>query len=106
MEKHKKLSNKKFELYMNIIGDKLMNFIAKSDIRIDYICPILRSGAVPAVYIANKLNIIKFAPIQVKHIKYKNEENGYAKLFMPFEALNITKKEPIFLLVDRNLCIR
>ena len=31
--------------------------------------PILRSGAVPAVYIANELNLVKFAPIQVKKIK-------------------------------------
>lgn len=100
MEKHKKLSNNKFELYINLISERLRDFVTNNNIRIDYICPILRSGAVPAVYIANKLNIIKFAPIQVKHIEYKNGINDYAELFMPFDGLNITKKEPVFLLVD------
>ena len=100
MEKHKKLSNKKFELYMDLITERLNNFIISNNIRIDYICPILRSGAIPAVYIANKLNIIKFAPIQIKHIEYKNKTNDYAKLFMPFDGLKITKKNPVFLLVD------
>lgn len=100
MEKHKKLSNKKFEVYVDIITDRLKKFILNNNIKIDYICPILRSGAIPSVYIANKLNVIKFAPIQVKHIEYKNGVSGYAKLFMPFNALNITKKEPVFLLID------
>lgn len=68
MEKHKKLSNKAFEDYMQKLTNKLNKFIKKNRIRIDYVCPILRSGAIPAVYIANKLNIVKFAPIQIKHI--------------------------------------
>lgn len=100
MEKHKKLSSKKFEVYMNIIAERLNEFAIKNEIKIDYICPILRSGAIPSVYIANKLNIIKFAPIQIKHMEYKNGISGYEKLFMPFDGLNITKREPVFLLVD------
>ena len=100
MEKHKKLSNKAFEEYMYELTNKLNSFIKKNKIQIDYICPILRSGAIPAVYIANKLNVVKFAPIQVKHIEYKNGKTGYAELFEPFKALTIAKKEPVFLIVD------
>ena len=100
MEKHKKLSNKAFELYIENLTKELKKFIKNNKIQIDYICPILRSGAVPAVYIANKLNIIKFAPIQIKHIKYKDGTNGYTKLFEPFNGLKITKSNPVFLVVE------
>ncbi|MEF2619667.1 MAG: phosphoribosyltransferase [Clostridia bacterium] len=100
MERHKKLSNKAFEFYIEQLTNKLNQFIKKNKIQIDYVCPILRSGAIPAVYIANKLNIIKFAPIQIKHIEYKDGTSGYTKLFEPFNELKITKKNPVFLIVD------
>jgi len=100
MEKHKKLSNKKFEMYINEITEKLNCFLEKNNIKIEYVSPILRSGAIPSVYISNKLNIIKFAPIQIKHIEYKNGKSGYANLFMPFDVLKINKNNPTFLLVD------
>ena len=100
MEKHKKLSNKRFKLYMDQLSERIDKFIRSNNIKVDYVCPILRSGAIPAVYIANKLNIIKFAPIQVKHIEYKDGRSGYTKIFEPFNSLNITKKEPVFLIVD------
>lgn len=100
MEKHKKISNKTFETYMDNLANRLDKYLKKNKIRIDYVCPIIRSGAIPAVYIANKLNIVKFAPIQIKHIEYKDGKSGYAELFEPFKALTITKEDPVFLLVD------
>ena len=100
MEKHKRMSNKTFETYIEQLSKKLDKFIKSNNIRVDYVCPILRSGAIPAVYIANKLNIIKFFPIQVKHIEYKDGRSGYTKIFEPFNSLEITKKEPVFLIVD------
>jgi len=100
MEKHKRISNKKIELYIDEITERLKKFLEDNNLRIDYICPVLRSGAIPAVYIADKLNIIKCAPIQIKHIEYKDKTSGYAKLFLPFSELDITKEEPVFLIVD------
>lgn len=100
MEKHKKISNKTFETYMDTLANRLDKYLKKNKIRIDYVCPIIRSGAIPAVYIANKLNIVKFAPIQIKHIEYKDGRSGYAELFEPFKALTIKKEDPVFLLVD------
>jgi len=100
MEKHKRISNKQFEIYMEQLASRLNEFLRKNHIRIDYVCPILRSGAVPAVYLANKLNIIKFAPIQIKHIAYNDGANGYVDLFEPFKSMEINKKEPVFLVVD------
>ncbi|MCL2383513.1 MAG: phosphoribosyltransferase [Oscillospiraceae bacterium] len=100
MEKHKKFSHKKFELCIDKIASRLQKFIKENNIKIDYVSPMLRSGGVPAMYIANRLNIVKCAPIQVKHVAYSDGTTGYADLFMPFDSLNNTKKEPVFLLVD------
>lgn len=80
--------------------ENLKKYIQDNKIKIDYICPILRSGAIPAVYISNKLNIIKFLPIQVKHIAYKNGTNTIEMIFNPFNSIQINKKEPVFLLVE------
>lgn len=98
--KHKRMSNEEFYQCINQICENLKNYIQENNLKIDYICPILRSGAVPAVYIANKLNIVKFAPIQVKHIAYKNGENKIEMIFNPFYSIKINKEEPVFLVVE------
>ncbi len=46
--------------------------------------------------ISNKLNIVKFLPIQVKHIAYKNGNNKIEIIFNPFNSIEINKKEPVF----------
>lgn len=97
---YKTMSYKQFLQYTEKICTQLSNYIDNNKIKIDYICPILRSGAVPAVYIANQLNIVKFLPIQVKHIAYKNGDNKIEIIFNPFNAIEIQKKEPVILLVE------
>ena len=61
----KSMSHDEFKNYCLKLSKDIKKY-CNSNIRIDYVVPILRSGAVPAVYIANELNLIKFAPIQVK----------------------------------------
>lgn len=97
---YKTMSHKQFLQYTDKICNHLSNYIDNNKIKIDYICPILRSGVVPAVYIANQLNIVKFLPIQVKHIAYKNGDNKIEIIFNPFNAIEIQKKEPVILLVE------
>lgn len=97
---YKRMSHKKYLSHIDEICKDLSEYISKNEIKIDYICPILRSGAVPAVYIANKLNIVKFLPIQIKHIAYKNGENKIEMIFNPLNSIEINKKEPVFLIVD------
>ena len=70
---YKRLEDADFLRYIDKLCKNLKSYIKDNKVKIDYICPVLRSGAVPAVYISNKLNIVKFLPIQVKHISYKNE---------------------------------
>lgn len=98
-EDYKKVSHRKFLQGIEQLCNHLLDYIHKNEIQIDYICPILRSGAVPAVYIANRLNIVKFFPMQVKHIAYKNN-NKIEMIFNPFNSVVIKKKELVFLVVD------
>lgn len=97
---YKKISNEIFEKHINKLCENLSNFIEQNEIKIDYICPILRSGAIPSVYISNKLNIVKFLPIQVKHITYKNGENKIEIIFNPLNSIEIKKDTPVFLIVE------
>lgn len=60
------ISHRKFKKYVLKVTREIEDYISKNNIKIDYVVPVLRSGAVPAVYIANELNLVKFAPIQVK----------------------------------------
>ena len=100
MENYKRMSNEDFTKYINNICDDLAFYIKKNKIKIDYICPILRSGGVPAIYISNQLNIVKFAPIQVKHVAYQNGKNKIEILFNPFNSIDIKKTTPVFLVVE------
>lgn len=63
------MSHREFKKYVLKLTREIKKYTTENNLRIDYVVPILRSGAVPAVYIANELNIVKFAPIQVKKIK-------------------------------------
>lgn len=65
----KSMSHDEFKGYCLELAKEIQKYCKDNNLRIDYVVPILRSGAVPAVYIANELNLVKFAPIQVKKIK-------------------------------------
>jgi len=97
---YKRMQHNEFLQHIDKICNQLGRYIQDNGIKIDYICPVLRSGVVPAVYISNKLNIVKFLPIQVKHIAYKNGENKIEMIFNPFGSIEINKKEPVFLIVE------
>lgn len=60
------MTHDEFKSYCLKVSKEIDEYCKSNNVRVDYVVPILRSGAVPAVYIANELNLIKFAPIQVK----------------------------------------
>lgn len=99
-ERLKLMDHNKFVECTNALANSIEKFLNDNNLKIDYVVPVLRSGAVPGVYIANKLNIVKFAPIQVKHIKYNSGEEKVEMLYSPFKTAKITKKEPVFLIVE------
>ena len=96
----RKIPHEEFLKYIDKLCDGLRKYIEENKIKVDYICPVLRGGAVAAVYISHKLNIVKFAPFQVKHVVYNDGRNECEMLFNPLDNLKIEKEKPVFLVVE------
>lgn len=99
-ENYKRITDKEFIQYIDKLSTNLSEYIRKNNIKVDYICPILRSGVVPATYISNRLNIVKFLPMQVKHITYNNGDNKIELIFNPLNSIEIKKEKPVLLVVE------
>lgn len=92
----KEMTHDEFKSYCLKISKEIDGYCKGNNIRIDYVVPILRSGAVPAVYIANELNLIKFLPVQVKKIK----QNGiYDHIVLLNSLKDLDKDRELTLLV-------
>ena len=55
-----------FNSIVSDIIDKLKTYQKENNIKFDITSPVLRSGGVPAVIIANKLQIVDMSPVQIK----------------------------------------
>lgn len=95
-DKIRTISHRKFKKYVLKLSREIEKYTTENNIRIDYVVPILRSGAVPAVYIANELNLIKFAPIQVKKIK---QDGKYDHIVLLNSLKDLDKEKELNLLV-------
>lgn len=94
----KNMTHDDFKNYCLKISKEINDYCTENNLRIDYVVPILRSGAVPAVYISNELNLIKFAPIQVKKIK---QDGIYSHIVLLNSLKDLDKdKELVLLLVE------
>ena len=90
------ISHSKFKKYASKLSKEIAKYIAENNLRIDYVVPVFRGGAVPAVYIANELNLIKFAPIQMKKIK----QNGkYDRILLLNSLKDLDREKNLNLLV-------
>ena len=92
----KEMSHDEFRKYILKLSKEIKNYIEVNNIKIDYVVPVLRSGAVPAVYIANELNLVKFAPIQVKKIK---RDGIYDHIVLLNSLKELEKEKKLHLLV-------
>lgn len=90
------MSHREFKKYVLKVTKEIEKYTMENDLRIDYVVPILRSGAVPAVYIANELNLVKFAPIQVKKIK---KDGKYDHIVLLNSLKDLDKQKELNLLV-------
>ncbi len=98
-ERLRMVSYEEFDHIVKELCKEVKSFLDENDVRVDYVVPLLRSGAVPAVFIANELNIVKFLPIQVKHISYQSGDK-IEIIFDPLESVKIKKNNPVFLVVE------
>ena len=92
----KNMSHDEFKSYCLKLSKEIQKYCNSHNQRIDYVVPILRSGAVPAVYIANELNLISFAPIQVKKIK---QDGIYDHIILLNTLKDLDKDKDLILLV-------
>jgi len=90
------MSHSEFKKYVLKLTREIEKYTTENNLRIDYVVPILRSGAVPAVYIANELNLIKFAPIQVKKVK---QAGKYDHIMLLNSLKDLDKEKEMNLLV-------
>lgn len=67
----KSMSHDDFKGYCLKVSKEINDYCTNNNLRIDYVVPILRSGAVPAVYIANELNPNKVCTNSSKKDKAK-----------------------------------
>ena len=92
----KNMSHDEFKSYCLKVSKEIDEYCKSNNVRIDYVVPILRSGAVPAVYIANELNLIKFAPIQVKKIR---QDGMYDHIILLNSLKELDKDKELILLI-------
>lgn len=92
----KSMSHDEFKSYCLKLSKNIQEYCNSNNLRIDYVVPILRSGAVPAVYIANELNLVKFATIQVKKIK---QDGIYDHIILLNSLKDLDKDKELVLLV-------
>lgn len=92
----KEMTHDDFKKYCLKVSKEIDDYCKANNVRVDYVVPILRSGSVPAVYIANELNLIKFAPIQVKKIK---KDGIYDHIILLNSLKDLDKEKELTLLV-------
>ena len=92
----KSMPHDEFKNYCLKLAKDIQEYCNNNNLRIGYVVPILRSGAVPAVYIANELNLVKFAPIQVKKIK---QDGIYDHIILLNSLKDLDKDKELVLLV-------
>lgn len=90
------MSHEEFKSYCMKLSKEIQKYCDRNNLRIDYVVPILRSGAIPAIYISNELNLIKFAPIQVKKIK---KDGLYDHIILLNSLKDLDKEKELILLI-------
>lgn len=50
-ENYRKIPHEEFLKYIDKICNGLKKYLEENNLRVDYICPVLRGGGVPAIYI-------------------------------------------------------
>ena len=95
-----KISWERMDKYIEKIYKEVNKFILENSLEIKYIVPILRGGAIPAVILAHKFNIVDFLPVQYKYgdETYQPEEKFSLDIY---PNVNIKENECI-LLVEGN----
>lgn len=79
-----------FHQIVNQLIEQLDNYQKKQKIKFDAVAPMLRSGGIPAIMIANKMQIIPIIPFQVK---YNYDHGGVDTITPPICPKNLSASD-------------
>lgn len=82
---------------------KIDDYIAKNNVKIDAIVPILRGGGIPGLILAFKLKLLNVLPVQYKYLVC--DDKTESKSILTPDMINYpVSQRPVFLLVENNHC--
>ncbi len=88
---------------LDVLAEKVLDYIKENDVRIDAVVPLLRGGNIPGTYLAYKLNVLRIAPVQYKYF-FKEDVANLVQIQKVNEELFDKNSKLIFLLVEGNHC--
>ncbi|NMB47993.1 phosphoribosyltransferase [Candidatus Kuenenbacteria bacterium] len=93
-----------FGKILDALTKKLEDYQKENNIKFDIIAPILRNGGIPAIAIANRLQITRFLPVQVKYTYDKDnpKKTELKQLLSLPEILQETPDNPNILVCEVN----
>lgn len=94
---------KEYQIELDTLTKKIVEYINKNNIVIDSVVPILRGGNIPATYLAYTLGILNILPVQYKYFFIDGKRCELKRLCTINKEI-IHKDNPIFLLVEGNHC--
>lgn len=63
----------RIDKFIDKIYGSVKNYLEKNNLKIKYICPILRGGGIPAIKLSHMFNVENMLPIQLKHKDKKQD---------------------------------
>lgn len=91
------------EKELDVLLDKVQNYVKENNIKIDAVVPLLRGGNIPGTYLAYKLNILRIAPVQYKYF-FKGDVANLVQMQKVNKDIFNKDEELTFLLVEGNHC--
>lgn len=86
--------------FVNIIYNKVDDYLKENNLKIKFISPIVRGGDVPAIMLSHMFNCLDMLPIQLKHNSETNEID--IKIGLDYVKNNNIRDNEVVLLVEGN----
>lgn len=98
----KNISWEEYGKTLEVLYDKIHDYLGKNRLKIDAVVPILRGGAFSGTYLAYKFHVIRIFPVQYKYL-YEDKFELKRISSVSSDAFD-RSSSPIILLVENNHC--
>ncbi|MBN2095282.1 MAG: hypothetical protein JW727_04490 [Candidatus Aenigmarchaeota archaeon] len=100
-EDFRQLSWQEYGKTLEILADKVSDYVLRSNLKVDAVVPILRAGAIPGTTLAYKLKVLRILPVQYKY--FFSEGNMELRAILRLQTSELPEK-PTLLVVEGNHC--